>query len=74
MSDKAKFEKRNVEEDIERLDVTEVLCIDKVLDKEKNKNKTKISFDKKDLISCPELNYNVDHVLNGTMFQVNRDI
>lgn len=56
MSDKAKFEKRNVEEDIERLDVTEVLCIDKVLDKPKNKGKTKISFDKKDLISCPELN------------------
>jgi len=78
-SEKSKIEIHTVEEEIERLDKTDVLCIDKVLEKksnldEKGKYKSKLSIDKNDLISCPELNHNVDHVLNGTMFQINRDI
>jgi len=67
-----------VEEDIERLDVTEVICIDKIMENEKNKekilNNKPICFDQNDLIDCPELNNNVDHVLNGTMHQVSASI
>ena len=60
------------EEKMVRLDVTEILNVNKML--LENKDRKFKFFDKSMLMPCPELNFLTDHLLNGTMIQVGRDI
>lgn len=63
----------DVEEEFERLDTTEIINITMMFEKNKDAPKDAMQITKDMLVSCPELNFYTDHVLNGTMHQIASD-